>query len=126
MAWSRQFSSRYFSDNSYQKGTAYYRRGAVRLIHGSDRAVEATVQGTSRYNVFIDIEDNSFKVRCNCPWFEDTGSICKHIWATMLAADAAGHLKAAEGLHNPAVNGVRDYPLFDMDGAPARTQPTTP
>src|SRR5437879_6359943 len=72
MAWSQQFSNRYFSNRSYQKGVAYNRRGAVHLIHGSDRSVEATVQGTTRYNVFVDLEDNSFIVRCSCPWFEDT------------------------------------------------------
>src|SRR5438874_2304207 len=114
MAWSLRFSNRYFSNRDYQKGAAYYRRGAVRLIHGTDRSVEATVQGDDRYNVFIDFEQNTFKVRCSCPWFEDTRAVCKHIWAVMLAADAAGHIQAAEEMHNPLVKPIAYGPLFDI------------
>src|SRR5712691_11507375 len=126
MAWSLQFSNRYFSNRSYQKGAAYYRRGAVRLVHGNDRSVEAVVQGTARYNVFIDIEENSFKVRCSCPWFEDTRSACKHIWATMLAADAAGHLESAAQIHNPAIKTAAPNPVFDSEGAPPKPEPKKP
>jgi superfamily II DNA or RNA helicase len=59
-----------------------------------DDCVEAEVEGSARspYQVVLDWSaagQGILRATCSCPHYED-GFLCKHIWATILAADALG------------------------------------
>jgi len=72
------------------RGRAYFKRGAVSIIQADEDQVNAHVVGTRRYSVRLALRDATLFVSCSCPYF-DSG-VCKHIWATVLASEAAGHL----------------------------------
>ena len=40
-------------------------------------------------------ETAKLHVSCSCPYFSPTGDPCKHLWATILMADARGLLQSA-------------------------------
>ncbi|MBV8845042.1 MAG: DEAD/DEAH box helicase [Bryobacterales bacterium] len=48
------------------------------------------------YDVELFLEDNALTARCDCAYFETDGG-CKHLWATILAAEAHGYLSAVNG-----------------------------
>src|SRR4051812_43860738 len=75
------------------KGRDYYARGAVRIHRGNAREVEAIVQGGELYDVTLKRKGKSVHAWCSCPYCEDRGEPCKHIWATLLAAEARGDLR---------------------------------
>jgi superfamily II DNA or RNA helicase len=78
------------------RGNSYYHGGAVRIMEGDERFVRAFVRGTDKYTVLLSIKGENFSVSCTCPYYEDR-DICKHIWATMLAAEASGYLDGSGG-----------------------------
>ena len=80
-----------FNPRIRDRGFAYFRSGAVEILEHSDFHVVAQVEGTLRYFVQLRLSLNSLDVACTCPYFED-GEDCKHIWATMLAADSKNYL----------------------------------
>ncbi len=57
-------------------------------------AVEARVRGHRPYNVEISFENPTLSVDCECEYFDSSGA-CKHIWATLLAADQQMFLSEA-------------------------------
>jgi hypothetical protein len=78
-----------------RRGRQYFASGAVQILHGDDRSVYALVQGNDQYDVNLTLRKNSLKVSCSCPYFEGIVEPCKHIWATILAAEARGHLRGS-------------------------------
>ncbi len=80
-----------FNPRIRDRGLAYFRSGAVEILEHSDFHVVAQVKGTLKYFVQLKLSLNSLDVACTCPYFED-GEDCKHIWATMLAADSKNYL----------------------------------
>jgi superfamily II DNA or RNA helicase len=56
--------------------------------------VEARVRGSRNYEVNLDWHDGALSAWCDCPHFDSDGA-CKHLWATILAADGRGYLSAA-------------------------------
>jgi hypothetical protein len=79
-----------------QRGRSYYIQGRVRILHGGASEVEARVRGSRSYEVSLDFaaEVGVLNAWCDCPYFGSDGP-CKHVWATVLAADAQGYLSAA-------------------------------
>jgi superfamily II DNA or RNA helicase len=83
-----------FSSGDIQKGKQYFRQGNVSIIEQDVTSLEALVQGSSRkpYEVMLDWtdakSDDVFLVSCTCPRFAEMDK-CKHVVATILAADAA-------------------------------------
>jgi hypothetical protein len=75
------------------RGRAYFSAGAVRKLSGDEWSVEAKVQGSRLYEVDIFRLENSFESSCSCPYYGGSADICKHIWATFLAAEKAGYLR---------------------------------
>lgn len=73
------------------RGRSYFSQGLVRIARGDEQVVEATVRGSRSYRVTLLIKGRDFIVSCTCPYYLDT-DICKHIWATMLAAESRGYL----------------------------------
>ena len=85
--------SREFEPQVQSRGERYFHEGRVRLGSADGETVRAAVAGSSGdYEVLLDWSDARSGIvesSCTCPYFEDRG-LCKHIWATMLAADARG------------------------------------
>jgi superfamily II DNA or RNA helicase len=76
------------------RGRQYYDAGAVHIVRGDTQGVRATVNGTDRYRVSLDRRKKSLQVCCSCPYYQDRGVPCKHVWATILTAEDRGYLQA--------------------------------
>src|SRR4051812_1077902 len=74
------------------KGAAYYEDGLVVELKGDAKKARAIVLGTHAYRVEIQRHGSRFEASCECPYFLDRASVCKHIWATLLEADERGLL----------------------------------
>src|ERR1043165_7134081 len=90
------------------RGADYYHSGAVRIEKASDTHVKARVSGARDYEVEIECTRKELSLWCDCPYFDSTGP-CKHVWATILAAEAAGHLSAAAELNPDIINYDYDF-----------------
>lgn|SRR5579871_1015839 len=83
-----------FDYNTRSKGTAYFRSGAVRIKLATDTEVHAKVHGSRFYETELTWDaGEGLDLWCDCPYFETSGP-CKHLWATILAIEARGLLKA--------------------------------
>lgn len=71
----------------------YFFAGSVKRIEGDAWRANATVQGSSLYDVRIASDDDFLDVNCSCPYFARELETCKHIWAAFLAAEREGILK---------------------------------
>jgi hypothetical protein len=92
MALSTQLSSD-FPGIIRSRGSDFFRHGQVKVIRGDQWYVKARVKDTSNYDVHVTREDdNKILVECDCSYFNTDGA-CRHIWATILAADEKGYLK---------------------------------
>jgi hypothetical protein len=79
-----------------ERGRDYFNRGAVERIEGDRTSARAVVKGTLRYDVEITSIDEFMDYSCTCPFFERDLEPCKHIWATVLAAEQRGYLRGRE------------------------------
>jgi len=82
-----------FSATVRNRGKNYYWQGRVSIRHATNSQVDARVRGSRSYQVSLDWEAGVLFASCDCPHFESEP--CKHLWATILAADARGYLSAA-------------------------------
>jgi hypothetical protein len=74
------------------RGLDYQLKGRVGLGKPHATGVSARVRGSSWYTVELDwaaAHDGVLEAACECPRFADFAS-CKHVWAVILALDAAG------------------------------------
>jgi superfamily II DNA or RNA helicase len=78
-----------------ERGHSYYLSRAVHIEYGDKRLVQATVQGGDTYEVTLELRRKKLRAWCSCPFCEDNFQVCKHIWATLLAADAKHYLTRA-------------------------------
>jgi superfamily II DNA or RNA helicase len=85
-----EFSSD-FTSATRTRGSDYFQEGRVRIKSGSEWEVYARVSGSRIYEVDLSIEGDELIVHCDCPAFES--GPCKHLWATILAADGKGYLR---------------------------------
>ncbi len=86
----------FFSKSIRNRGNNYFYRSAVSITHSSDEEVEAKVIGGAPYDVSLSLKGTNFVVDCTCPYMDSSDSPCKHIWATILAAEKAGHFRRLE------------------------------
>lgn len=77
-----------------RRGEEYHWQRLVRIGDAGDDFVEATIRGSQRYPVDLWWAPGSLKVSCECPYYESNGP-CKHIWATILTAEARDLLSSA-------------------------------
>jgi hypothetical protein len=99
-----------FSASSRDRGDKYFMGKRVKIRRGSPTEVDALVQGSELYNVSLKWSNGKFAVWCDCPYFEEHGNLCKHIWATILEAEEQGHLSEVEIAHKIA---LQQQPLFE-------------
>ena len=80
-----------FDPSVRTRGFHYYRERQVQLCDSPRNELHAVVQGGGNYQVFLDwgFSREQLAVCCTCPYYADKG-FCKHIWATILAADSIG------------------------------------
>src|SRR5207248_3922140 len=97
MALTAQLSRQVASDVQ-RRGRQYYASGAVSIVDGNDWSVRAVVQGTEDYEVSLTCDRQRLKVFCSCPYYQDRLEPCKHIWATVLAAEPRGFLRGPGGM----------------------------
>ena len=102
----RQTAS-WFDPAVRSRGDRYVLEGRVTIAGGSDELVKARVRGTRQYEVVLEHERDQLFVACSCRHFE-MGNLCKHVWATLRAADDAGRLSAAGRGDVDLVMGTRD------------------
>ena len=100
-----------FDELTIARGNQYFRDGAVTLLRTDLDSITAQVEGSQprAYRVEIDWSralEGDISAFCDCPRYSD-GHLCKHVWATLLQADAEG--MAGE------IPGERDL-LVDDDG----------
>src|SRR4051812_11525848 len=87
--------SREFSDAVRARGQSYFAKGRVVITGATAGEVAARVRGTAKYRVRLRLRGGKLHASCSCPYFTPTGDPCKHLWATILMADARGLLQAA-------------------------------
>src|SRR5262245_26654381 len=75
------------SRSTRTKGEEYLALGRVTRVKVDGETLHATVQGARFYDVWLTLDQRRVTVRCTCPYFTDTATVCKHIWATILRAD---------------------------------------
>ncbi len=95
----------FFSKAIRDRGSQYFRSGLVFLQKATSKSLEARVRGSANYNVTLEVRRKNLLVTCSCPYFDE--DYCKHVWATMLAAEAKGYLLEAS----------RSVQFLDTDGS---------
>ena len=74
---------------SRNRGEAYFHDGRVTPLRSDATTFIAAVRGTHTYEVSLLLDEDRLVVECSCPYFEGSREPCKHVWAAILAADAA-------------------------------------
>jgi superfamily II DNA or RNA helicase len=77
--------------NAQHRGWEYV--GRVHKLEGEADRVSAEVHGAETYRVTLRVVGRQLRVSCACPYFDDRGSGCKHLWATAVRATEHGWLK---------------------------------
>src|SRR5580692_5589077 len=86
--------ARNFSDAVRSRGQSYFVKGRVSLMAARAGEVVARVRGTSKYRVRVRLRGSKLLASCTCPYFNPQGEPCKHLWATLLLAEARGLLRS--------------------------------
>ncbi len=100
-----------FTRRARKGGQRCYDDGQVEIEQGSASSVKARVGGAYKYEVNLNFADNKLKVLCRCDDWKRDG-VCKHLWATILAADAGGHLTLAASGKNVLI-GANDLDVLE-------------
>jgi SWIM zinc finger len=122
--------SRFVTSEVRKRGASYFREGRVSLTSREAEHVEAVVTGSSSasYEVLLEREGQQLFAFCVCPFFTDRGEICKHIWATVLKADAVQALRGPRGglpgeLIADAIDLFKDDPDWEEEDDPFPVPP---
>jgi superfamily II DNA or RNA helicase len=119
--------SREFSDAVRSRGQSYFAKGRVVITAATAGEISARVRGTAKYRVRLRLRNGRLHVACSCPYFTPTGDPCKHVWATILMADARGLLQSAPMRPLKLVSDVPrrapGAPLDNGQGGPPHPQP---
>jgi superfamily II DNA or RNA helicase len=78
------------------RGADYFERNRVRIMFADLDFVSAKVSGSKKYEVDLERDGETLIFLCDCPYFEEYRDVCKHVWATLLELERAGHLKKWE------------------------------
>jgi superfamily II DNA or RNA helicase len=78
----------HFDDKSRIRGQSYFVQGRVHIKDASAEHAIAQVRGTHVYRVEMKLANRELVAECGCP----LAGTCKHMWATLLAAERQGSL----------------------------------
>ena len=119
--------ARNFSDAVRSRGQSYFVKGRVTLMTARAGEVVARVRGTSKYRVRVRLRGSKLLASCTCPYFNPQGEPCKHLWATLLLAEARGllqsppvfpvHLVTEESPRQTSHEGLAESPNFAETGS---------
>ena len=100
------------------RGREYFGRRAVKIVQAEPGLITARVHGSEWYDVRIEYDpgspDPSTAYECTCPYFADHDDPCKHLWATLLQAEAEGllpeprYVPVEEAGRGPSATGAGD------------------
>lgn len=115
MSWIRDLES-FVPSRSVNKGRNYFHTGRVEIDLVSAARVTATVRGGGLYSVVLDVDmdEGTVVASCTCPHYQDI-NLCKHIWATLLAAESKGLLAQIEQIDDPFIETEIEHKEFDED-----------
>src|SRR5215203_4793515 len=88
----------FVNHTSRNRGESYFLSGRVSVIQSDSERFSASVRGTQRYDVSLQLDADRLIVKCTSPYFEGSMEPCKHIWAAILAADQARRFHVPSGL----------------------------
>ncbi len=86
------------SHQARNRGRDYHLAGAVSIVSASETFIEAAVDGTDVYQVLITRKPDGIHSSCTCQYMSDRSDSCKHIWATLLAAESERLLESWAGV----------------------------
>ena len=90
-------------------GEQYFKSGVVTIQDGTGgRAVAVLQVRNKRLAVDIELEDDDVVAICSCR----DSHICQHVWATLIAAEEAGHLQRIASVDNPRL--ITEEELLDF------------
>ncbi|MCC7441235.1 MAG: SWIM zinc finger family protein, partial [Bdellovibrionales bacterium] len=110
------------------RGREYFRSGNVSDVTQMGNAFSLTVNGQGeRYTVWIDFSQaatsSAIEARCTCPFYAK-GSLCKHLWASVIKLERSGLSEKVPGagplriLHESGHTGGRQAPrTLDANGS---------
>ncbi|MDB5309748.1 MAG: SNF2-related protein [Gemmataceae bacterium] len=107
------------------RGQEYFRSGDVTLEAVGPVAVAAIVYGSADYDVDLSLTGRTIVASCTCPYVYQSDSVCKHIWATVLAAESRGFAAGAAAtgrLHLVLDGDDKDEADDDYDDEPPYPQ----
>jgi len=102
-----------FTSKSRSRGESYYRRGAVRVTSITPTTLNAKVRGSQLYDVSLIVSDEVIEATCTCPYFVSSSDPCKHIWATLLAAEKSSIFNTSQVRY--VENAAEDDDDYDPD-----------
>ena len=99
----------------------------MRISAGGADNVRASVAGSRDYKVHVRMNREEVIVECDCRYFQSE-DFCKHIWATLLAAESNGYLTRIASAWDPFVKGAfEEEEAYDFtDPQPETPRPTRP
>ena len=72
------------TSSNLERGKSYFYSGQVSKFKiTNDCFIQAIVNGSKNYRVFLEVKDNGYVAYCNCPY--DSTGYCKHQVALKLA-----------------------------------------
>ncbi len=84
------------SSSVRRQGQSSFWSRAVTIEEGGAWLVDATVlEGRQPYEVTLSRDRDTITAWCDCPTCEEEYEVCKHIWATLMAAEGRGYLKGS-------------------------------
>ncbi len=111
-----------FTKSVQHRGEEYFWRNQVRIERASETELHARVHGSQTYDVELNVRDGILSVWCDCPYFVDNGVPCKHLWATILAAEAKGALSMAASAPQLELSDDSELPFDDPDPTTLKTR----
>jgi len=104
-----------FTGEVRHRGQEYYWGDRVRIERATGTELSARVRGSETYDVELNFRDGILSVWCDCPYFVENGVRCKHLWATILAAEAQGGLSVASSAPRLVLSDDFELPGDDGD-----------
>ena len=99
------------------RGDAYLKAERVSVTRVTADHIFAVVRDGVDYQTQLTRDDGLLKMYCNCASGGQTESVCKHLWATILAVDDGGYLCDSLKLHQipPFIMEPSSFSLDDDD-----------
>ena len=100
---------------SRSRGESYFHDGRVSPLRSDATTFIAAVRGAHPYEVSLLLDGDRLLVDCTCPYFAGAREPCKHIWATILAADEARIFRVPPDIWLDVEDTEIDAPELDED-----------